>query len=256
MKYKIAIPSIYRENILKKNTLKFLQSNSIPLQDIFIFTNNDCYNAYRNTLDKNINIIPINSNSIQQTRNFIRNYFDDNEIIVGMDDDVKGFLKKVDDKTLEKYTDIKTITNILIKEMYDKKTILGGVNMVSNPFFMNNKIHYKNCLLPACYYVFINDKTIKATNPYELTEDGEVCIKVFEKYGSLVRLNYIGLDMLPNKKTEGGIQQVMTKQERDYKQRLSDKWLVENYPKFCAIKNTGVGLRYITPKVKNQLTLL
>ncbi len=255
MDYKIVIPSIYRLDILKKHTLALLLDNNIPLNKIYVFTINDCYKDYKDSL-KGINVINHISNSgIQGTRNYIRNYFDDGEIIVSLDDDITGFLKYVDSKNLCKYKDIKKIIDVILKNMKEQNTKLGGVNMVSNPFFMNNKVHFKNCLIPAGFYVFINDKSIMMTNPYELTEDGEMCIRVFKKYGSLVRLNYIGLDTLPTKKTTGGIQSLLTSQQREAKQKLSDQWLVDNFPKYCAIKNKGVGLRYKTPKSTNQINL-
>lgn len=93
------------------------------------------------------------------------------------------------------------------------------------------------------------------TNPYGLTEDGELAIKTYKEFGSLVRLNYIGLDMLPNKKTSGGIQTVMTNLQREETQKMSDKWLAETFPEYCDIKNNGVGLRYKTPKAINQIKL-
>ena len=254
MDYFFAIPSIYRLDILQENVLALLRENNIPLNKIYVFTNKDCYSSYKQQL-KGINVIEHNCNGIQATRNFIRNYFNDGDIVVGMDDDVSGFLKYVDSKNLIKYKDIKTLIDVILKNMQEQETKLGGVNMVSNPFFMNNKVHFKNCLIPACFYVFINDKSIMMTNPFELTEDGEMAIRVFKKYGALVRLNYIGLDMLPNKKTSGGIQQVMTNQQREAKQKLSDKWLADTFPDYCAVKNKGVGLRYKTPKATNQINL-
>lgn len=254
MDYVFAIPSIYRLDILQENVLALLKENNIPLNKIYVFTNKDCYRQYKQQL-KGINVVLDNSKGIQASRNFIRNYFNEGDIVVGMDDDVNGFLKYVDSKNLVKYKDIKTLIDVILKNMQEQGTKLGGVNMVSNPFFMNNKVHFKNCLIPACFYVFINDKSIMMTNPYELTEDGEMAIRVFKKYGALVRLNYIGLDMLPNKKTSGGIQQVMTNQQRDTKQRLSDKWLADTFPEYCAVKNKGVGLRYKTPKATKQINL-
>lgn len=254
MDYVFAIPSIYRLGILQENVLALLKENNIPLNKIYVFTNKECYNSYKQQL-KGINVVEHNCKGIQATRNFIRNYFNDGDIVVGMDDDVSGFLKYVDSKNLAKYNDVKTLVDVILKNMQEQGTKLGGVNMVSNPFFMNNKVHFKNCLIPACFYVFINDKSIMMTNPYELTEDGELAIKVFKKYGALVRLNYIGLDMLPNKKTSGGIQQVMTNQQREAKQKLSDQWLAKTFPEYCAVKNKGVGLRYKTPKAINQINL-
>lgn len=254
MDYVFAIPSIYRLDILQENVLALLKENNIPLNKIYVFTNKDCYRQYKQQL-KGINVVEHNCNGIQATRNFIRNYFNDGDIVVGMDDDVSGFFKYVDSKNLAKYKDVKTLVDVILKNMQEQGTKLGGVNMVSNPFFMNNKVHFKNCLIPACFYVFINDKSIMMTNPYELTEDGEMAIRVFKKYGALVRLNYIGLDMLPNKKTSGGIQKVMTNQQREAKQKLSDKWLADTFPDYCAVKNKGVGLRYKTPRPTKQINL-
>lgn len=254
MEYVFAIPSIYRLDIIKENCLLLLKQNKIPLNKIYVFTNKECFNDYKKEL-KGINVIEAHCTGIQETRNFIRNYFNDGDLIVGMDDDVSGFYKYIDSKTLNKYNDIKKLINIIFKNIKEKGTKVGGVNMVSNPFFMNNNIYFKNCLIPACFYVFINDKNIMMENPYKLTEDGELSIKVFKKYGSLVRLNYIGLNMLPNKKTSGGIQQIMTNKKREEKQKLSDKWLSEKFPEYCSVKNNGVGLRYKTPKLNNQIKL-
>lgn len=254
MEYIFAIPSIYRLDILKENALELLKQNKIDPNKIYVFTNKECYSSYKAHLE-GINVIEHNCKGIQATRNFIRNYFNNGDIVVGLDDDVSGFFKYVDSKTITKYNDVKILIDVILKNMKEQGTKLGGVNMVSNPFFMNEKVHLKNCLIPACFYVFINDKSIMMTNPYGLTEDGELAIKTYKEFGSLVRLNYIGLDMLPNKKTSGGIQTVMTNLQREETQKMSDKWLAETFPEYCDIKNNGVGLRYKTPKAINQIKL-
>lgn len=252
MKYKVAIPSIYRADILNQCTLSFLKQSKVDMERVYVFTTADCLQEYKKKLPNDINIIEHGCNGIQETRNYIRRFFKHGETIVGMDDDVKGFWEMVDSKTIKPNKELTLLTNLIVKHMEINRTKLGGVNMVTNPFFMNHKIHTKNCLLPACFYVFINDHNIMMENPFKLTEDGEMCIKVFKEFGSLIRLNYIGLDMLPNKLTEGGIQKIMTNDERSIIQKKSDEWLVQEYPEYCSIKKNGVGLRYKTPKVRNQ----
>lgn len=251
---KIAIPSAHRADILKDNALAFISRAEVSFTDVYVFTNAASYQDYLQ-IHPDLNIITSpECETIQGTRNYIRQYFADEEIILGIDDDVNGLQhKNKETKRLVDVHDLVGVYLLLVDNMLINQTALAGLNMVSNPFFMDFNVRLKNSLIPACFYVFKNDRTIKMECPYGLSEDGELSIRTFKKYGSVVRLNYMTFKMLPNKKTSGGLQATMQPEDRTRDQQASDRWLQAAYPEYCAVKEGGVGLRFLTPKtIKGQ----
>ena len=66
--------------------------------DIFL-SNPDEEQAYRNNLkDYPVNIIVSNTNHVNTQRNFIIDYYKEDELILGIDDDIDLVAMKVDDK--------------------------------------------------------------------------------------------------------------------------------------------------------------
>lgn len=89
MNYKIAIPSYNRPQGLLKKTLKYLNSKNIPHDKIYIFVNNqNQFNFYRIYIPEDINIVITNQNGLVSSRNFIEEYFNLNDFIICMDDDI------------------------------------------------------------------------------------------------------------------------------------------------------------------------
>lgn len=85
--YKIAIPSYSRSDIIKNKTLNTLERFNIPKSLIYIFVVQEEYDLY-NSLD--YNVIVGNKGLINQ-RKFIENYFNENELIICIDDDITDF---------------------------------------------------------------------------------------------------------------------------------------------------------------------
>ncbi len=84
--YNIAIPSHNRSQIIKKKTLRFLQKHNIPKSDIYIFVTEEEIPAYEESLD-GYNIC-VGGEGIANQRMAISNFFDEDEFIVSIDDDL------------------------------------------------------------------------------------------------------------------------------------------------------------------------
>jgi hypothetical protein len=89
---RLAIPSYQRTQILQNKTLKFLHANDYPTELIHVFV------ASEEEKEKYLSEVPfylygkivVGVPGLVEQRNFITDYFDDDEIIVCMDDDIDG----------------------------------------------------------------------------------------------------------------------------------------------------------------------
>ena len=98
---KVAIPSFNRYNDLK--TIHHLDG-----LDIYLFVVEEEYEEYRTLYGDKCKII-IGEKGLMNQRNFMSNYFEENEIICYMDDDISWFSRPV----LEWLPDRERIFNVI-----------------------------------------------------------------------------------------------------------------------------------------------
>ena len=129
---KIAIPSYKRYEC---QTIQTLEKHGINLSDVYLFVANEEEEIlYRKNFDNKINII-IGVIGICKIHNFITNYFDNNEIIISMDDDIKDFT--ILEKPLIQV--LKDSIDYLEKSPYQ----LMGFPPTSNVFYNKNSSYKK-----------------------------------------------------------------------------------------------------------------
>ena len=82
--YKIVIPTYKRYDTFKNKTFKLLIDYKIPAKNIYIFVaNNEEKTLYEKVLDKSkYNKIIVGKKGLKNQRNFICDYFDENEYII------------------------------------------------------------------------------------------------------------------------------------------------------------------------------
>ena len=91
---KIVIPSYDRPTSIQ--TINTLKKHNIDLSQIYLLLANDEEREkYSSQVPSEVNIV-VGVKGISEQRNFISNYFDENEILISMDDDIKEFI--IDDK--------------------------------------------------------------------------------------------------------------------------------------------------------------
>lgn len=170
--YVIAIPSHKRSTTILKNTLSTLEFYGIEKKLIHIFVAPEEVLTYQEEIP-DYQIIP-SVLGLAQQRNFIRNYFEENQRIVYMDDDISGFVSICDQrdhvlcsrfkKGSSDYVkqiqlvSLKEAIESLFSEMVLNDVLLGGIYPVSNGFFCSHKSTRKLCYVVGCFYAEINRK--------------------------------------------------------------------------------------------------
>tara|TARA_A100001201_G_scaffold38890_3_gene40651 strand:+ start:884 stop:1654 length:771 start_codon:yes stop_codon:yes gene_type:complete len=247
MNFRVAIPSISRAETITKKTLNYLKQTDIDMSKVDIFLSNpNEEQAYRENLkDYPVNIIISNTNHVNTQRNFIVNYYKEDELILGIDDDIDMVAMKVDDKNTTQLNSLKDFVEQAFTISLDRKIDMWGVNPVINPYFMKNNVTFNLKYIVACFYGWRNNHEEKAyvsTNPEYGKEDFERSIRYYIADGGVTRFNYVA----PKTKyysEKGGIQNYRTV---EYEEKAV-QWLLNTFPMFCK-RNTKSKGKY--PEVR------
>ena len=224
--YKIAIPTYKRYNVKTLN---------LPLKYelVYIFVaNHEEKEIYEKTLPKDkYKEIIVGELGITNQRNFIRNYFNDGENIVSIDDDIEKVVKWDGEKGHTIVEDLDELFVNSFKAAARLNLNLWGINCVSNPFFMSNqKEQTKNLkFCVGCMFGFINDKTIILNKLCEGKEDYENTFLSYKKCGGVLRLNWISVKQKPF--DIGGLGGL---QERIITSKKAAEYLQTTYPNFIS----------------------
>jgi hypothetical protein len=247
MNFRVAIPSISRADTITKKTLNYLKQTDIDMSKVDIFLSNpNEEQAYRENL-KNypVNIIVSNTKHVNTQRNFIVDYYKEDELILGIDDDIDLVAMKVDDKNTIQLNSLTEFVENAFAISLDKKIDMWGVNPVINPYFMKNNVTFNLKYIVACFYGWRNNHDEKAyvsTNPEYGKEDFERSIRYYIADGGVTRFNYVA----PKTKyysEKGGIQNYRTVEYEE----TAVKWLLETFPMYCK-RNTKSKGKY--PEVR------
>ena len=189
----IAIPSHNRLDTLEHKTLQFLKdSNLYGNIQTFIFVADDEYSAYSEKYhNEKDNIFVVKSVlGLNRQRNFMRDYFDENQKILYLDDDVNSIQMK--DET-EQLTNLKRLINKDFIRMEVRKCFLGSINPTNNLYFCSGDI--TDGLYLAVGSVYRNDTmcvkhkyngTVGGMNQQDrITNNDLVCNELREKYPNL-----------------------------------------------------------------------
>ena len=247
MNFRIAIPSISRADTITKKTLNYLKQTDVDMAKVDIFLSNpNEEQAYRDNLqDYPVNIIISNTKHVNTQRNFIVNYYKENELILGIDDDIDMVAMKVDDKNTTQLNSLVDFVEQAFTISLDRKIDMWGVNPVINPYFMKNNVTFNLKYIVACFYGWRNNHEKKAyvsTNPEYGKEDFERSIRYYIADGGVTRFNYVA----PKTKyysEKGGIQNYRTVEYEE----TAVQWLLKTFPMFCK-RNTKSKGKY--PEVR------
>ena len=247
MNFRVAIPSISRAETITKKTLNYLKQTDIDMSKVDIFLSNpNEEQAYRNNLkDYPVNIIISNTNHVNTQRNFIIDYYKEDELILGIDDDIDLVAMKVDDKNTIQLNSLSDFVEQAFTISLDKNFDMWGVNPVINPYFMKNNVTFNLKYIVACFYGWRNnhhEKAYVSTNPEYGKEDFERSIRYYIADGGVTRFNYVA----PKTKyysEKGGIQNYRTVEYEE----TAVKWLLKTFPMYCK-RNTKSKSKY--PEVR------
>jgi hypothetical protein len=174
--------------------------------------------------------------SISVIRNFIVDYFPENQKIISMDDDVRAF------QTLDKKNNLVEIVSLaaLIQKGFalcaENNCSLWGVYPVANGFYMKNNKEYSTELkfIVGSFMAFTNRK-IKCRLNFK--EDYELSIENFLRDHKVVRFNRVCIKFKMYSK--GGIGK--SQQERLQDNVRAAKWLIQKYPNFVKLNARREG---------------
>ena len=137
MNFRIAIPSIARAKTIKEKTLNYLQRTNIDMEnvDIFLSDGNELEQYQESCKDYAVNFIVTNQKHVNTQRNFIVKHYNENQWILGIDDDINTMQLKINDKKTTELIDLNAFVNNAIEICTAHKFDLWGVNPVLNPYF-------------------------------------------------------------------------------------------------------------------------
>jgi len=183
---KFVIPSYQRPSQLKEKTLTYLELQGVDKKDIFVFVRKDDskLNEYQNI--EGINLVTTDIKGIGRTHNYITEYFEENEFLVEIDDDLVNLIDNHKEsvnlqETIQKMKDIMTEENISY----------GGIYQCDNSMFMSGCKEYTydlRYMLGLFRLRFIRKEIILETN---YAEDFENCLLHYLRDGKILKANHI-----------------------------------------------------------------
>jgi len=233
----IAIPSYNRPDILCNKTLATLETLLDSWDNTYIFVADEEQKViYLSALGgKERGKIIVGVKGMAAVRNFMTSYFPEKQRILYLDDDINGFVKKDGiakvDITKEEFN---SFVQRGFQECEKSNTSLWGVYPIANGFFMKDNITTDLRYIVGCCYGVINDRTVKVE--IDSGEDYQRTILFFEKYGSVVRINFIAPKTVYWCKSGG-----MSNSRTIETMQVSCDYLIEKWPQYCSLKIRKTG---------------
>ena len=141
MNIKYIIPSYKRPDMLCKTTLKLLDKAQV--EEVSLYINKTELNDYTEAIAKynyKIRVIykTIDFDGIGQIRNYIRQQYPSGSNLLMIDDDIEEILIK-ENNVLVVMKNIKKFNEEMFKKAEENNVYLWGVQLHTNPFFMQKK---------------------------------------------------------------------------------------------------------------------
>ena len=242
MTYKIAIPTYKRQETLQKKTLSTLLRNNINPNKIYLFVaDEDEKKIYLSNIPRsNYNKIIVGVKGLRNQRNFIQQYFNNNENIVQFDDDISDIKQlTVQNPSLGKKSHkLKPISNLnqflvnAFKHLKKNNLYLFGVYPVDNAYFMQDKVTTDLRFIVGPMWGVINRKDKKLSLSIDEKEDVERTLLHYKKDKGVVRYNNITIQTAYYSE-KGGMQS--ENKNRTNEAMKSAKLLVKRYPNYCKL---------------------
>ena len=278
IQFKIAICSYERPLQLKLKTLSLLDTYDIPHEYIYIFLHNEeQMNKYKQFIDEEgYNIINANQPlGLKNMRMFVSNFFNEEEKILFIDDDIKNIVecyfdyetlqlkmeqgkipsisknKDIYGKKLRKLPDLIDFCNNAFNSCIENNFKLFGCSSCKNALFLKTELCYTKKLSLICggFFGVINnreDMKLELSNK----EDYERSMKFFKKYGGSLKYLNIGLDTVIYK-NKGGYQSIP--ESRLENEKIACEYLINKYPEYIKYKSAKTGFPEIVLKCPKHL---
>ena len=232
MKYKIAIPSHRRSELLLDKTLNVLKGIDKQLIHIFVSDEQDV-KEYKELLPDYKIIYETPLNDLKEKHNFMIDYFNNDEWVVFFEDDIEKMIKKKGTKTEDFTGDLETFIKIGFSECVKEKTKLWGIEPTGNGFYMKNQFQKSWKLVAAYMFGMIIDKRLKITSAWKHDFERTILHSIY--FGGAVRFDMIGVKT-NSFKNKGGLQSELNGEDRANKEIEGVKFLIKRYPGYIDYK--------------------
>ena len=218
---KVAIPSYQRADIITYTTLAFLHREGYPVSKIHIFVASEAERTeYVEKIPRHLySQIILGVLGLKEQRAFISNFFPENEILVQLDDDVRGI----------KFKEPETFLELVQKgcEYLSGGLPQGGLFGVlpnDDGRKMQARTTYHLTHILGSFFICRNRRDLLPTTTHK--EDFERSILYFQRYGAVARYKGAGV-ITKYAETPGGLQQEGRRQ-----QMLEEiNYLLHTYPR-------------------------
>ena len=181
---RVAIPTYKRSDSIASKTLKYLKQVGYPANLIYLFVVAEEEQLYKTIPADLYGQIVIGPVGLCAMRNRITDFFDEDEIIIQMDDDVRG---------IKSTLPFSEIFHILYKGLTDPTTPCGLAGVLPNDDtrrFKNSQTMHLSHILGS-FFMHRNHKDIKITHTEK--EDMERSILYYKRYGRVLRYQNAGV---------------------------------------------------------------
>ena len=218
---RVCIPSYNRPDVLKRKTLAFLEQSRYPSELISIFVVSDEIEKYSQTCP-GYNLI-IGLPGLKAQRKFISDWLSEDEIYIGMDDDIDGI------KTMGK--SFLDIVRDACERLETRKCGLFGILPNDDARrFRDSTTEHLSFILGA-FFVCRNHHSILLRGPC-LTDDYERSILYFIRYGAVCRYRGAGV-----KTKYAGTSGNGNREDFIERKRQSVMGLIQRFPEYCSYRD-------------------
>ena len=192
----VAIPSYKRSDTISGKTLKFLKESNYPANLITIFVaSEEEYSVYKDAIDPSMyNELVVGKLGLCEQRNFITQYYPEDQIIVQLDDDVKNI------KGCLPFT---SLVELGYEYIATRQSGLFGVLPNDDGRRFKNAVTTHLSHILGSFFICRNHKDIIITHTEK--EDMERSILYFKRYGQVIRYQAAGVCTIYGQGT-GGLQ--------------------------------------------------
>lgn len=219
---RLAIPSYRREDVLLTHTLSFLSSQEYPPENIFIFVaDEEEKRRYQSRLPAgSYSSLLVGRKGLREQRKVISEWAEEGEVLVQMDDDVRGI------KFLDPQMTFKRLLELGIREVQPKGGLFGILpNDDTRRFKASTTYHLTHIL--GSFFLCTNHRSLETTTSDK--EDYERSILYYLKYGRVIRYRGAGVSTSYNVGTGG-----LICEGRSLRMKAEVEMLVAKYPALCS----------------------
>ena len=228
MDFVVAIPSYQRAKKLRDQTLAFLRREEVPTEKIFVFVADEQEKkSYEKVLEPgSFGSLVVGVPTLHHQRNFIQNFFPQDQKILWIDDDIKKLKFKTSYRRLLPF--VEEMFNLLVKE----KLNLWGIYPVNNVFFLKERAVVGKLFCVHCFCGTINTKDVSYMN--SCVDDKYLSLFRYVADGAVLRYDGACPDTVYNAK--GGLTE-----HRALFRTQEVRELQKTYPELCQIKKKANG---------------